>query len=210
MSTLRTRVTILLSTLTLMLGGAAVGVTAGEASAASVVTQASSNPADWNWPTFQQGSTGLEVRTIQYLLNARGAGLVVDGKFGPRTNAAVRSFQSSHGLAVDGIVGQHTWSSLLITVQRGSTGSAVRAAQDQLASRNLPGEPILVIDGIFGPKTQSAVRYFQTRLDAAIHHPDFDQTSVFDTAVPYGNFTIDGIVGPLTWFSLIVGYFSAG
>jgi peptidoglycan hydrolase-like protein with peptidoglycan-binding domain len=128
MSTLRTRVAVLLSALALLLAGAAVGLTAGEANAASVVTQSSSNPADWNWPTFQQGSSGLDVRTIQYLLNARGASLMVDGIFGPRTNAAVRSFQWSHGLAVDGIVGQHTWSSLLITVQRGSTGSAVRAA----------------------------------------------------------------------------------
>ena len=210
MSILRTKVTILFSALALLLAGSAVGLSAGEASAASVVTQSSSNPAEWNWPTFQQGSSGLDVRTIQYLLNARGAGLAIDGIFGPRTNAAVRSFQGSQGLAIDGIVGQHTWSSLLITVQRGSTGSAVRAAQDQLTSRNLPGDRVLVIDGIFGPKTESAVLYFQTRMDAAIHHPDFDQTSVFDTSVPYGNFAVDGIVGPLTWFSLVVGYFSAG
>ena len=143
MSALR-KVVVLLSTLALLLVGAA--------SAASASTP-SSNPADWGWPSFQQNSVNYsvpDVRTIQYLLNARGAGLVVDGRFGPRTDAAVRSFQQSHGLAVDGIVGPHTWAALIITVQRGSTGSAVRALQDQLDSRYIGG-PVLAVDGIFGP-----------------------------------------------------------
>ena len=36
-----------------------------------------------------------------------------DGLFGNGTDAAVRSFQSHHGLAVDGIVGSSTWAKLL-------------------------------------------------------------------------------------------------
>jgi len=55
----------------------------------------------------------------------------VDGIFGAETNAAVRTFQGGHGLVVDGIVGPKTWRSLIITVQRGSVGSAVKAVQDQ-------------------------------------------------------------------------------
>ena len=37
----------------------------------------------------------------------------MDGSFGPLTEAAVRNFQASAHIAVDGIVGPATWSFLL-------------------------------------------------------------------------------------------------
>ena len=43
-----------------------------------------------NWPLAQQGSTGENVRSIQYLLNARRSNLVVDEILGSKTTAAVR------------------------------------------------------------------------------------------------------------------------
>jgi peptidoglycan hydrolase-like protein with peptidoglycan-binding domain len=36
----------------------------------------------------------------------------VDGKFGPKTEAAVIDFQVSNGIKVDGIVGPETWGAL--------------------------------------------------------------------------------------------------
>ena len=37
----------------------------------------------------------------------------LDGKFGPSTESAVRSFQRASGIGVDGIVGRQTWTKLL-------------------------------------------------------------------------------------------------
>lgn len=50
-----------------------------------------------------------DIKWIQDRLNALGFGpLVVDGIRGPKTDAAIRSFQKARGLAVDGIVGAQT------------------------------------------------------------------------------------------------------
>ncbi len=50
-------------------------------------------------------SSGSEGRQVQLLQQALGA-IKVDGVFGPETEAAVRSFQASRGLTVDGVVGR--------------------------------------------------------------------------------------------------------
>ena len=71
------------------------------------------------WPVLRQGVRGEPVRSLQYLLNAHGAALVVDGVFGARTNAAVLGFQRSHGLVANGVVAQATWLRVIVTVRRG-------------------------------------------------------------------------------------------
>lgn len=137
------------------------------------------------WPQQQQGSTGEDVKTVQYLVTAHGHSTGVDGVFGPQTKAAVEGFQSSRGLAADGIVGPQTWSQLIIQVQQGSTGDAVRAVQSQIHGRGDGGH--IAIDGSFGPDTNDAVRAFQSLL----------------------GLSVDGIVGPQTWIHLVNGYLSA-
>ena len=67
-------------------------------------------------------------------------------------------------------------------VKRGSQGHPVPALQYLLRDR---GHHVTV-DGIFGPKTATAVRSFQQAL----------------------GITIDGIVGPLTWRALVSGMLS--
>jgi hypothetical protein len=62
--------------------------------------------------TISPGSTGPLVKLIQAALNRHGADLVVDGIFGPMTQAAVISFQRAHGLEADGNVGPITWGAL--------------------------------------------------------------------------------------------------
>jgi peptidoglycan hydrolase-like protein with peptidoglycan-binding domain len=136
-----------------------------------------------SWPLEHEGSAGENVRSIQYLLDAHGSDLVVDGVFGPKTNAAVRAFQAEHGLTVDGIVGDQTWPKLIIQVAQGSTGDAVRAVQSQIHSRS----GWLAVDGIFGPETDSAVRVFQQITGVGV----------------------DGIAGPVTWNTLVSAYLRA-
>lgn len=58
-------------------------------------------------PVIKLGSKGVWVRRLQNRL-----GLTVDGKFGPATLHAVKTFQRRKGLTVDGIVGPATWKAL--------------------------------------------------------------------------------------------------
>ena len=59
------------------------------------------------------GSRGNEVKVLQEKLN-----LKEDGIFGPLTEEAVKDFQRSNGLEVDGIVGANTLSKLNLSVNK--------------------------------------------------------------------------------------------
>ena len=130
-----------------------------------------------SWPILQSGSEGADVRSAQRLLTARGYTLEADGIFGPNTRSAVIQFQNSRSLAADGVIGPNTWSQLITTVQYGSSGQAVRAAQTQL---NVYGYG-LAVDGEFGSGTKSAAVAFQEN-----HH-----------------LQVDGVIGPETWRALL-------
>ena len=102
------------------------------------------------FPLVRKGDRDHPVKTLQYLLRARGHNVAVDGIFGPNTDAAVRAFQQQKGLAVRGV-------------------------QEEFQFRNLSGDPSkgLQVDGIFGPKTDAAVRGFQQAL-----HQDIPSVTV--------------------------------
>lgn len=57
-------------------------------------------------PVLAKGSRGEDVKLLQAIV-------LVDGIFGPATEAAVKQFQKDHGLDVDGVVGPYTWRELL-------------------------------------------------------------------------------------------------
>jgi peptidoglycan hydrolase-like protein with peptidoglycan-binding domain len=127
-------------------------------------------------PLLRRGSRGRGVTGIQQTL-----GIKADGIFGPKTDRAVRDFQRKNNLRVDGIVGPQTRGRLFGNsspirtpaagtsplVRRGSHGTEVMGIQRTLGIK---------ADGIFGPKTDRAVRDFQRR----------------------NNIRVDGIVGPQT------------
>ena len=160
----------------LMTAGPASAATTAPATAAPTV-----HTAALTWPLVQSGNTGERVFAVQYLLNQRiGAGLATDGIFGAKTKAAVQAFQKKEKLPVDGIVGPMTWPKLIVTVKSGSKGQAVSAVQHNL--RFSYGFKTLAVDGIFGAKTEAAVKSFQAKFKV----------------------TADGIVGTTTWNALIV------
>jgi peptidoglycan hydrolase-like protein with peptidoglycan-binding domain len=136
-------------------------------------------------PTISSGASGDAVFRLQRALRRTpNLSLVLDGVFGPATEAAVRDFQEGAGLVVDGIVGPLTWAALpdgrqMPILREGSIGDVVRRLQQILANgapgawNTAPG----TIDGNFGPNTKASVQAFQT----------------------WGNVTADGIVGDQTW-----------
>ncbi len=58
--------------------------------------------------------TGDDVLALQTALNSKGYRIATDGYFGPATRIAIVSFQSSHNLNADGIVGSNTRAALNI------------------------------------------------------------------------------------------------
>ncbi|OQR64621.1 hypothetical protein B6E66_08415, partial [Streptomyces maremycinicus] len=123
-----------------------------------------------------QGQTSGCVTELQNLLNAHGAGLVVDGQFGAATLYAVREYQAATAIAVDGRVGPATKSKLYATggsapapvnlqssscpanIVQGDKGGCVSELQRLLRHHGYAVD----VDGDFGAGTASAVRGFQT------------------------------------------------
>lgn len=70
-----------------------------------------------NIPTLRKGNSGDEVAELQMLLNAKyDYNLEIDGVFGAKTEAAVKSFQQGKGLTADGVVGPKTRAALGLTL----------------------------------------------------------------------------------------------
>lgn len=148
---------------------------------------------------LRRGSSGPNVVVLQTALNRISQSYpaipkipAVDGIFGSRTEASVRSFQQIFGLSVDGIVGPATWYEIVrlytaVTrlselrsqgqqfyaiswaapgvLQVGDTGENVRLLQYMLSvlSAYIPQIPPVNVDGIYGRATRAAVLAAQQR-----------------------------------------------
>lgn len=74
------------------------------------------------------GSFGEDVTKLQVKL-----GVDPIGKFGPKTEAAVKGWQSAHGLTPDGIVGDGTWAKMFATVAQAPAPAAIVAPAPTIA-----------------------------------------------------------------------------
>lgn len=122
---------------------------------------------------LRKGDEGAMVKLLQETLIAKGYALAkygADGDFGAETEEAVKAFQKASGLVVDGIVGTKTIAALEAKTEKWTCsrslkltspymrGEDVRALQTALDKLNYAaGEA----DGIYGKRTESAVRAFQ-------------------------------------------------
>lgn len=160
----------------------AIGLTAGLALTAPLsVPAALAAPATVSASSvsIKAGQTGSKASAVQLLLRDKGYNISVDGKFGAQTKAAVKAFQSKSGLTADGVVGPKTIKKLAGTTKSGARGNDVKALQTLLRGNGYS----ISADGSFGAKTSAAVKAFQKKK----------------------GLSADGVVGPITWGSLLSG-----
>lgn len=133
------------------------------------------------YPHQSVGNRGVDVKAIQGFLRHRGATIAVDGFFGTSTEAAVRAFQQRSGIQVTGRVNETTWVALIVRVEPGVSGEAVRALQRQLNEKRAAR---LTVWGTYDAATIAALRAFQK----------------------HAGLTVNGIAGALTWRYLIAHF----
>ena len=106
-------------------------------------------------PSVRVRRIQLALRRYHFDLGRSG----VDGRFGPRTQAAVRRFQSSHGLKVDGVVGPRTRRALRLgTASSGHrTGTGQRQHGTRTQQAETPGRPATPPATAPPPATTSAL-----------------------------------------------------
>ena len=138
------------------------------------------------YTTLRYKDNGDAVLRLQQALNKLGYGTAgADGKYGPTTRDAVRSFQKDNRLKVDGVAGNETQTLLFqlagggsssggsssggssssgvfggnyATMRYGAKGARVRTLQKAL---NDLGFSVGKVDGTYGLGTQNAVQLFQ-------------------------------------------------
>ncbi|MCR1287513.1 peptidoglycan-binding protein [Shouchella clausii] len=135
--------------------------------------------------TLSQGDSGEQVEQLQLLLTDNGVfdKEDINGTFGNSTTSAIKEFQASEDLLVDGIAGLQTLGALH-ALEHGDEGKLVEELQEQLINLNYyKGE----VDGLFGSLTERAVKSFQS-----------------DNGIE-----VDGIAGPATYSKLYYNQKSA-
>lgn len=141
---------------------------------------------------LRRGSSGMDVAYMQNSLNAIRAQLyptlgflVVDGKFGAKTENTVKQYQAIKRLPVDGVIGRNTWNTIIADyeslpapatdvypgypLKQGSQGPPVITMQTKLNEITPVYTPInrQSVDGAFGQNMANATRLLQKQFGLA-------------------------------------------
>ena len=96
---------------------------------------------------FAQDASPVNSQTVAL---QKALGVPADGIYGPQTRGAVRRFQKTHGLQVDGVAGSATLSALGISTAQAASAPAAAASTDtttslqQIAQCESGGDPTAV------------------------------------------------------------------
>ncbi|WP_245808968.1 peptidoglycan-binding protein [Shouchella patagoniensis] len=116
---------------------------------------------------LQEGASGEEVEQLQQLLVDNGLLNKEDltGEYKATTSEAVKEFQGSQNLLVDGIAGLQTFGALS-HLEAGDEGEFVEELQSRLSDFNYYNGDL---DGLYGPLTEKAVKQFQEQNDLEVN-----------------------------------------
>ncbi|MFI7411220.1 peptidoglycan-binding protein [Streptomyces sp. NPDC049627] len=148
--------------------------------------------ADVDWGADTPGLT-RSVASQQSAVNGLGRtpALVVDGIFGPKTEAGVKWLQAKVGVAADGIWGPLTEAAYRAYIGVGNSTNGLTSirtvAAQQRAVNALGYSPELTVDGVFGPRTEAGVKWLQAKVSTAA-----DGLWGPDTERAYADYTGDG------------------
>jgi hypothetical protein len=88
--------------------------------------------------TLKKGSSGKPVEQLQHALNALGASLKPDGKFGAKTEDAVRGFQGARGLLADGEVDAKTRAAIVEWLAKPATTATTEPESAPIVTEPAP------------------------------------------------------------------------
>jgi hypothetical protein len=91
-------------------------------------------------------------KDVQHSLNQLGASpaLTEDGVLGPISIAAIKSFQTAHGLTPDGIAGPNTKTALYVALQPSATSGPIASGISDITSATSLATPPSDITASFG------------------------------------------------------------
>lgn len=163
--------------------------------------------------TMALGSTGNEVRVIQYYLNVIAyfdediPAVTPDGVYDDNTQAAVLAFQQQYGLEPTGNVNRDTWNKILQVYDQ-TINSLPPEVLDH-SSEIYPGRVLSL--GMTGPDVEALQRFLERISSIDSDVPRVTITGTFDEPTEaavrllqtWFNLPSNGVVGPLTWDRIV-------